>query len=57
MAEKNKKKVYKFVSSNKFLTCTALGIQFMDGKAQTDNLEIAKELAKLSGVTLVEDEE
>ena len=57
MAEnKNKKKVYKFISQNKYLTCTALGVQFMNGKAETDNLEIAKELAKLSGVTLVEEE-
>ncbi len=56
MADKAKKKVYKFISQNKYLTCTTLGVQFMNGKAETDNLEIAKELAKLSGVTLVEEE-
>ena len=43
-------KVYKFVSQNKFLTCTALNIQFMDGKAETKDLAVAKELAKIDGV-------
>lgn len=56
MAEK-KKKVYKFVSSNKFLTCTALGIQFMNGKAETDNLKVARELAKLAEVTMVDEDQ
>lgn len=50
-----KKKVYKFVSENKSLTCAALGIQFVDGKAETDSLGIAKILNTLSGVTRVED--
>lgn len=49
------KTVYKFISENKFLTCVGLGIQFVDGKAETDNLEIAKALCKISGVTRVED--
>ncbi len=48
-------KVYKFTSDNKFLTCSALGVQFMDGKASTTNLEVAKALAKIDGVKLVED--
>lgn len=48
-------KVYKFVSQNKFLTCTALNIQFMDGKAETKDLAVAKELAKIDGVQLVEE--
>ncbi len=48
-------KVYNFTSDNKFLTCSALGIQFMNGKASTTNLEVAKALAKIDGVKLVED--
>ena len=48
-------KVYKFVSQNKFLTCTALNIQFVDGKAETKDLAVAKELAKIDGVQLVEE--
>lgn len=51
----NKETVYKFVSQNKFLTCTALGVQFMDGKAETKDLAVAKELAKISGVQRVEE--
>ena len=47
-------KVYKFQSANKFLTCTALGVQFINGKAETENLEVAKALAKIDGVTLIE---
>lgn len=48
-------KVYKFTSDNKFLTCSALGVQFMGGKASTTNLEVAKALAKIDGVKLVEE--
>lgn len=54
-AKKETAKVYKFQSANKFLTCSALGIQFKSGKAETENLEIAKALAKIDGVTLIED--
>ena len=50
-----KETVYKFVSQNKYLTCTALGIQFMNGKAETTDLAVAKELAKISGVQRVEE--
>lgn len=49
------KTVYRFISDNKFLTCVGLGIQFVNGKAETENLEIAKALCKISGVTRVED--
>lgn len=49
------KKVYKFQSSNKFLSCTALGIQFVNGKAETEKIEVAKALAKIDGVTLIEE--
>ena len=48
-------KVYKFVSQNKFLTCTNLGVQFINGKAEVKDLAVARELAKIAGVTLVED--
>ena len=49
------KKVYKFTSDNKYLSCFALGIQFIDGKASTDSLAVAKELVKIKGVELVEE--
>lgn len=48
-------KVYKFTSTNKFLSCIGLGVQFMDGKASTTSLEVAKELVKIDGVELVEE--
>jgi hypothetical protein len=54
-AETPKGKVYKFVSDNKFLTCSSVGVQFINGKAETSSLEVAKVLATLSGVTMVED--
>ena len=50
-----KAKVYKFTSANKYLSCFALGVQFIDGKASTTNLEVARKLAKIEGVTLVEE--
>lgn len=53
--ETPKGKVYKFVSDNKFLTCSSVGVQFINGKAETYSLEVAKVLATLSGVTLMED--
>lgn len=48
-------KVYKFTSKNKFLTCSAVGVQFIDGAAETKSLEVAKVLATLDGVTLIEE--
>lgn len=48
-------KVYNFTSENKFLSCFALGVQFIDGKASTTNLEVAKALAKIAGVKLIEE--
>lgn len=47
-------KVYHFTSKKKFLTCAGLGIQFVNGKASTDKLEVAKALVKIDGVELVE---
>lgn len=48
-------KVYKFTSENKFLTCSAVGVQFIDGKAETKSLEVAKVLVTLDGVKLIEE--
>lgn len=48
-------KVYKFKSANKFLSCISLGVQFINGTASTTNLEVARALAKIDGVTLIED--
>lgn len=49
------KKVYKFKSSNKYLTVADYGIQFIKGEATTSNIEAAKALAKIDGVELIED--
>ena len=54
-AEGATEKVYNFKSTNKYLSCVALGVQFINGKASTTNLEVARALAKIDGVTLVED--
>lgn len=54
-AKKEEKKVYKFTSTNKFLTCAGLGVQFINGKATTTNLAVAKALVNIAGVELVED--
>lgn len=48
-------KVYKFKSEDKFLSCVALGVQFFNGTASTTNLTVARALAKIDGVTLIED--
>lgn len=48
-------KVYNFTSVNKYLSCYALGVQFINGKASTTNLEVAKALVKIEGVELVEE--
>lgn len=47
--------VYKFKSVNPYLTVATLGIQFRKGYAETTNLNIARALAKVGGVELVED--
>lgn len=52
---KQEVKVYKFKSENPYLTVGSLGIQFRGGKAETSNLNIAKALAKVGGVELVEE--
>lgn len=48
-------KAYKFVSSNKYLTVSSLGVQFVNGKATVTDLTVARALATIDGVTLVED--
>lgn len=53
--ESTTEKVYTFKCDNKFLSCSALGVQFIDGTASTTNLAVARALAKIEGVTLVED--
>ena len=48
-------KVYTFKSANKFLSCVALGVQFINGTASTTNLAVARALAKIDGVERVEE--
>ena len=48
-------KVYEFKAKNPYLTVADLGIQFRQGKAHTTNLAIARALAKVAGVELVEE--
>lgn len=52
---KEEVKVYHFTSTNPFLTCAHLGVQFINGKATTKHLEVARQLVKIAGVELVED--
>lgn len=51
---KTENKVYNFISSNKFLTVSSLGVQFMNGKASTEDLDVARALATIDGVERVE---
>lgn len=48
-------KVYNFISENKFLTVTSLGVQFIDGKASVTDLAVARALATIDGVQHIED--
>lgn len=50
-----KGKVYKLRSSNKYLTVSSLGVQFMAGKYETTDPAITKALLTLDGVELLED--
>ena len=47
-------KVYKFTSVNPYLTVANLGVQFVAGKAETTNLNVARALSKVGGVELVD---
>lgn len=53
--QKEAKKVYHFTSVNPFLSCVSLGVQFVDGKATTNDLSVARALATIDGVELVEE--
>lgn len=48
-------KVYHFTSENPYLSVSAVGVYFSNGKASTNNLTVAKYLAGLDGVELVEE--
>lgn len=54
-AQQEPAKVYKFKSANPFLTCAGLKVQFINGYATTEYLEVAKALVKIDGVELVEE--
>ena len=54
-ASENTEKVYKLRSANKFLTVSALGVQFMKGKFQTTDPAVAKALLDFVGVELEEE--
>ena len=47
-------KVYNFKSANPFLSCAGLGVQFVNGKASTTNVAVARALAQIDGVELIE---
>ena len=48
-------KVYKLRSANKYLTVSALGVQFMNGKYETTDPEVVKALVNFDGVELEEE--
>ena len=52
--KQEKAKVYKFKSVNPYLTVANLGVQFRDGKAETTSLNVARALAKVGGVELID---
>lgn len=52
--EAAEKRVYKLTSENKFLTVSALGVQFMKGSYETTDPATAKALLTIEGVDLVE---
>lgn len=48
-------KVYNLRSSNKYLTVSSLGVQFMAGKYSTTDPAVVRALMKIDGVDLNED--
>lgn len=48
-------KVYNLRSSNKYLTVSSLGVQFMAGKYTTTDPAVARALLKIDDVELIED--
>lgn len=53
-AKAEAKKTYTLRSSNKFLTVSELGVQFMNGKYVTSNPGIAKALLSYDGIELMD---
>lgn len=53
--QKEAKKVYHFTSVNPFLSCVSLGVQFVDGKATTEDVAVARALATIDGVELADE--
>lgn len=51
---KTEAKTYTLRSSNKFLTVSELGVQFMGGKYVTSNPGIAKALLSYEGIELMD---
>ena len=52
---KAKAKVYNLRSSNKYLTVSSLGVQFMAGKYSTTDPAVVRALMEIDGVDLNED--
>lgn len=50
-----KVKVYNLRSSNKYLTVSSLGVQFMAGKYSTTDPAVARALLEIDDVELIED--
>lgn len=48
-------KVYDLRSSNKYLTVSSLGVQFMAGKYSTTDPAVARALLEIDDVELIED--
>lgn len=48
-------KVYNLRSSNKYLTVSSLGVQFMAGKYSTTDPAVARALLEIDDVELIED--
>lgn len=48
-------KVYNLRSSNKYLTVSSLGVQFMAGKYTTTDPAVARALLEIDDVELIED--
>lgn len=55
VAAKAEAKVYNLRSSNKYLTVSSLGVQFMAGKYTTTDPAVARALLEIDDVELIED--
>lgn len=52
-AEKKEKGLYVFKHPNKFLTVAMHGVQFIDGKFETEDREVAKALINIEDIELI----